>query len=149
MVRLLVDTSYLLDLAIRGRPGEGEALRLYELMTSGTVMAHAPSSALKDFYYIARGTLSDVLRRRWIEVFLDSFDIQGFGFDDCRKALLSDEPDFEDGLVRAMAERLGVDAIVSRDSSAFAGSRVRRVTPGEAIEMTGGTTPNGTHMDGS
>ena len=136
MVRLLVDTSYLLDLAIRGRPGEGEALRLYELMTSGTVMAHAPSSALKDFYYIARGTLSDVLRRRWIEVFLDSFDIKGFGFDNCRKALLSDEP-------------LGVDAIVSRDSSAFAGSRVRRVTPGEAIEMTGGTTPNGTHMDGS
>ncbi len=43
-------------------------------------------------------------------------------------ALRSNEPDFEDGIVRAVAEIEGMDFILTRDAKAFAGSRVRSMT---------------------
>lgn len=41
-----------------------------------------------------------------------------------RKAYHSDEPDFEDGLIRAVAEENQVDVIVTRDAAAFHGSTI-------------------------
>ena len=62
-------------------------------------------------------------------------------------ALASDEPDFEDGLVRATAEALGVDVIVSRDARAFVGSSIRRCSAVELLGLAGGSGAWG-HSEG-
>ena len=46
------------------------------------------------------------------------------------------EPDFEDDLVRAVAELEGADFIITRDSAAFAKSKVKSVTAAEYLELT-------------
>ncbi len=46
-------------------------------------------------------------------------------------ALDSNEADYEDGLIRAAAEALQVDAIVSYDKKAFKGSCIPRKTAAE------------------
>ena len=51
----------------------------------------------------------------------------------CRQAADSDEPDFEDGLVRACAENARVDFIVTRDVTAFARSKVRSIAPADYV----------------
>ena len=43
---------------------------------------------------------------------------------DARRAIDSDEPDYEDGLVRAVAEESGIDCIVTPDAAAFHASPV-------------------------
>ena len=50
-------------------------------------------------------------------------------------ALNSDEPDFEDGIIRACAELNGADFIITRDKAAFAHSKVRSVTAAEYLEI--------------
>lgn len=46
----------------------------------------------------------------------------------------SNEPDFEDGLIRACAEHVGVDYIISRDEAAFAKSPIKRLSPRQYLD---------------
>ncbi len=50
-------------------------------------------------------------------------------------ALESEEPDFEDALIRITAEQERVDVIVSRDKSAFVGSSIPRMSAGEVLNL--------------
>ena len=58
--------------------------------------------------------------RTYIKAVMDDFIICSVDYALCRQAADSDEPDFEDGLVRACAENARVDFIVTRDVTAFA-----------------------------
>ncbi len=89
--------------------------------------------SLKDFYFITRRDFSEETRRAWISLFLDAFLLVGFDRHVCEEALSSDEPDNEDGLIRAAAEREGCQYLISRDETAFATSVVIRLTPEEYI----------------
>ena len=55
------------------------------------------------------------------------------GLEECDRSLKSNEPDFEDGLVRACAELNGADFIITRDEDAFVGSKVKSVTAKEFL----------------
>ena len=52
-----------------------------------------------------------------------------------RAALVSDEPDYEDAIVRACAELNQVDALVSYDKKAFRGSPVPKITAHEVCDF--------------
>ncbi len=92
------------------------------------------SSSLKDAYYIlCRHYLSESDARQSIKLFretLDMVDLNSVIIDD---AFQSDEPDFEDALIRCAAERLQVDAIISYDESAFSQSFLPKLTAIEVI----------------
>ena len=104
MNRFFADTNFLLDLAIVGRPGARAAADLFSLIETGEVVGIASASSLKDFYYIARRDIAEAQRREWIRLFTDAFILTALDRETCIIALDSDEPDFEDGIIRAMAE---------------------------------------------
>ncbi|MDR2106162.1 MAG: hypothetical protein LBP24_01995 [Coriobacteriales bacterium] len=54
---------------------------------------------------------------------------------DCRQALQSDMPDYEDALIAFAARRQEVDFIVTRNKKDFANSPVPALTPGEFVEL--------------
>ena len=64
---------------------------------------------------------------------MDDFIICSVDYALCRQAADSDEPDFEDALVRACAENARVDFIVTRDVTAFARSKVRSIAPADYV----------------
>ena len=139
MIRVLCDTNFLLDVVLEHRPGADSAFRLFELIAGGRVAGALSPTSLKDFYYIARREIAEETRREYIDLFLDAFEIVDIGRNACRFALECDEPDFEDGLVRAAAELDDFDYIVSRDARAFLSSRVKRVSAeGLLNEFPGG-----------
>ena len=70
------------------------------------------------------------------ELLGDAFSIADLGRQTCSDALDSDEPDFEDGIVRSVAERCGCDFIISRDETAFASSSVRRLSASDYLAMS-------------
>lgn len=85
------------------------------------------ASSLKDFYLVyERHYGSELEARRQVRLLRTLATLVDLTGDVVDRALTSDEPDFEDGLVRAAAVGIGADLIVSRDAAAFVGSSVAR-----------------------
>ncbi len=99
------------------------------------------SSSLKDVYYIlCRHYLSENDARTSIKMLRETLDMVDLSSTFIDEALQSDEPDFEDGIVRAAAESLHVDAVVSYDESAFKHSFIPKMTAEKALLMMGGVS---------
>lgn len=134
---LLIDTNVLIDYCDRLRPSHEEAASLVRVAAEhGDVDLIVLVSSLKDLYYIlCRRLQNESLARQATEVASQSvFVVTDLLASYALRALLSNEPDFEDGLIRAAAEELDVEAIVSRDGQAFALSRIPRLDAQEAVE---------------
>lgn len=132
---ILIDTNALLDMVLSARPDSEDAKRLLEAGLEGRCKLSVSASSLKDFYYITRRDLGEDVRRAWISFFLDVIHVLPVDSLVCRSAVNSDEPDFEDGIVRAVAESAGAVAIVSRDVRAFESSLIRRLTASEVLSL--------------
>ena len=134
MYRLLLDTNVLLDAILPDRPEQRETHRILARCNGGGDMGIACGLSLKDVYYIASKRLDEPTARKAVAWLTQLLVIGPVGPEECLDALVSNEPDFEDGLVRSCAELNDVDFIISRDKDAFAGSRVRCVTSREYLE---------------
>lgn len=116
---LFLDTNVLLDYIVRNRPGHDAAVRLFALSASGDVALHVSPLSLKDVYYIGSKRFGKDAMTAIIQGLTETCEVEDCTAADCRTAACSDEPDFEDGLIRATAERCGVDFLISRDNAAF------------------------------
>lgn len=137
MVRLLFDTNILLDLCNVNRvPFHQDALDLLtRCVRRGDAEMLVCVASLNDVYYVLRRHYgSEEQARRYVGELMELFDVRPLLPRHARHSLASDEPDFEDGLIRAVAEDAGVDVIVSRDGAAFAGSSIPRKTARECLE---------------
>ena len=135
MSRLLLDTNYLLDFVVKERPGSDEAARLFRLIVRGEHEGLVAATSLKDLYYLCRKGYSDEEARDWIRIFMQAFTVCPLDRAACWDALGSDEPDFEDGCMRAIAEREHVDFIITRDERAFARSPVKSYSAREFLDL--------------
>ncbi len=133
--RILIDTNIIIDMAVQGRPGHKAATRLAREVAAGHVEASICVTSLKDVYYVLTKHMGEVDARAFTRAAMDAFDLQAIDRSVCRQAIDSNEPDFEDGLVRTCAEQMGTDFIVSRDESAFSRSRIKRVDAAEYLEL--------------
>lgn len=138
--RVLLDTNILLDYLDARRADHGTARALVHTALDAGAALVAPASSYKDAYYILRRSLGSegdarALIRGLVEcVPITAVDLRGA---DLAPAVVSDEPDFEDGLVRQLAERGRLTAIVTRDASAFRSSFVPVFGPAEFLDLLG------------
>ena len=136
--RVLVDTNYLLDYIDSGRGEHQVAVDLMHKMQEHEVYPVAAASSYKDVYYILNRILRDEAKARWLVFGL--IDCVPIGAVDLKmeyltRAISSDEPDFEDGLIRSIAEQEKVTAIITRDKKAFEGSYVPSFSPAEFMAL--------------
>ena len=133
MYRLLFDTNVLLDAVCPGRPEQKETHRLLARSNGDGDLGIACALSLKDVYYVMQKRFDEPTARKAVEWLTNLLVIGPIGAEECLSALASNEPDFEDGLVRSCAELNDVDFIVTRDAKAFAGTPIRHVTPREYL----------------
>lgn len=134
MSKLLLDTNILLDIIHTERPESDEAFEVVRLCNGGGDIGFMSSLSLKDVYYVLSKYDGERLARRYVLDLMGLFAIVPVGAEECDIAIHSNEPDFEDGLVRAAAELEGIDFILTRDKDAFRGSRVRSLTCAEYLD---------------
>ena len=136
--RVLLDTNVLLDY-LDARRGEHEtARRLVHAILAREGAPVAPASSYKDVYYILRRSLgSEQDARRLVRGLIECVPIATVSLraTDLAPAIAGDEPDFEDAIVRQLAERERVVAIVTRDAAAFRGSFVPVFSPAELLAL--------------
>ncbi|MEE1296794.1 MAG: PIN domain-containing protein [Bifidobacterium sp.] len=137
-MRILLDTNILLDYCDADRtPFHGECLDLLMSCVDMGIELCVFAGSLKDVYYVLRKKYGEPAARQATAVLLDRFEVLPLLVSTLRAAIDSDEPDFEDGLVRAAAESNGVSAIVSRDAAAFGMSMVPSYSPQEFMRQIG------------
>ena len=134
-MRVLLDTNVLLDFIQPDRPGFAASVQIFGAIAAGHVSALVCASSLKDVYYVARKVMGARRVREYLSTFMDLFEICSTDREACATALGSDEPDFEDGIIRAIAERERVDFIVTRDASAFRHAGVPATSPMRLAEV--------------
>ena len=133
--RLLICTDVLLDALVAERPESVEACRVLELCNGGGDMGLACSLSLKDVYYVLQKHFGTDRAWSCIDALSGLVAIVPVGAEECDVSLRKDEPDFEDGIVRACAELSGVDFILTRDAEAFGSCKIRSMTCSEYLEV--------------
>lgn len=129
MYNILLDTNVMLDYLSRDRAAHNACVEaLLTCMSRSDVRIFVPACILKDVYFVyARHYGSEQQARRLVSLLRRAFEIVPLTAEIIDIALASDEPDLEDGIVRATAEQLGADAIFSRDTKAYATSPIPRL----------------------
>lgn len=133
--RILLDTNILLDYIVPDRPHSSAAATLVHMAGAESLTIFVTPSSLKDMYHIARKYIDEQTARQYIELFLDLFIVLSVGQEACELAARSDEPDFEDGLIRAVAEINSIDFIITRDRTAFQRSTVRSMSSDDYVHL--------------
>ena len=105
-----------------------------QLLGIGALTGYVPALSLKDAYCILTKYFDGPSAREFVAAALDAFEILPIDESICRIAIASDEPDFEDGLIRASAEVAPVDFIISRDERAFRRSTIKRMSAQEYVD---------------
>ena len=117
--RILFDTNILLDAIDEHRPESQEACFALRHCNGGGDLGLVTSGSLKDVYYVLSKRFGEKQAREAVGLFLDLLVVAPVGEEECVLALKSNEPDFEDGQVRAAAELNDVSIILTRDADAF------------------------------
>ena len=126
MDRIVLDTNIVLDYLSATREKHADAVMLFEaILDSSDYEVCVPAASIKDVYYILNRHFGreDIVRER-LEGFCEIVSIVGLDTDLLFQAFRSDEPDFEDALVRVSAENIGAVALISRDTDAFKHSQL-------------------------
>ncbi len=140
MPKVMVDTCVLIDALAPGRPSHEDACKLFaHALATGEKNLMALASSLKDAYYIlCRHYRDEPAARKAIAAISNALELIPCDAGLVKASLGSNEPDFEDGLVRAGAEGASADGIVTRDERGFAGSSCRKLTMGQAAALFSG-----------
>lgn len=140
MLRVFFDTNALIDYVVASRPQHESVKKLIAAIAKNGDMPIILAASLKDVYYICcRHYGDEATARKAIRGLRAAFEVLNLSTKLIDMALDSDEPDFEDGLIRAAAESSGCSYIISRDVKAFRSSNCKRLSPIEALtEAYGG-----------
>lgn len=126
MASVVLDTNIVLDYLSAKRPCHRAAVDLLEALLEGDdELPVVPAGCIKDVYYIlCRHFRNEEIVRERLDGFRHVVHVADLTADVLDAAFASDEPDLEDGIVRATAELMGARAIITRDADAYAGSSV-------------------------
>jgi predicted nucleic acid-binding protein len=133
--KLLLDTNILLDAAMSERPDWAYAVMLLQEFAYGRAEGFVAATSLKDVYYVLTKYSNEKEARKYILDAMELLNVISVDAATCQLAARSNEPDFEDGIVRACAENAQVDIIISRDEAAFKKSKVRRLSAKEYVDL--------------
>ncbi|MCI1902076.1 MAG: hypothetical protein LKI93_05035 [Bifidobacteriaceae bacterium] len=133
MYKIFLDTNFLLDCANEERKRHQSAIELAGILQREAFQSAISPHSLMDFDYISRD-ISKELRTGFIQAFLSFYEVIPLTAELCSHALISEERDYEDGIIRACAESWEADYIVSADKSAYVDSIIPRVEAEDLLE---------------
>ena len=137
MCRLMIDTNILLDCIDSRRPDSQAAREVFDRCCGWGEFGMASALSFKDVYYVMCKARDEAWARLAVEKLMGLLAIAPVDAEICEEALRSNEPDFEDGIIRACAELNDADFIITRDKDAFANSKIRSVTAREYLSIAG------------
>ena len=128
-MRVLLDTNVVLDVLLQRGEWLADAEAIWQASIDGRLHACIGASSLTDIYYIIRRSAGRDVARTSIERCLTELTILPVDRSVLQQAHTLGGDDFEDALQIAIADRDGLDALVTRDLDGFTQSPVPVLTP--------------------
>ncbi|MDY2788256.1 MAG: PIN domain-containing protein [Atopobium sp.] len=138
MSKLLLDANILLDFIDPDRPESDQAVELFRRCINGIDTGCVSAGSLIDVYYVSKKYLGEQAARDYFRAFVDAFTVCSLDKAICKIAANSNEPDAEDAAVRAIAESISVDFIITRDAGAFKTSKIKSMSAAEYLDIFAG-----------
>lgn len=98
-MKVLLDSNIILDIILARQPFVVEAIQIGELAISNKIKCYLTASNITDVFYLAKKALSIQVAKKAISNIMNIFEILSVTEKECREALKSDNPDFEDALI--------------------------------------------------
>ena len=131
----LIDTNVIVDFLQERQPFTKDSREVVFRATSD-YKGYVGASSVTDIYYIHHQHTHNKKRtRKDLASLLKVFDIMDTTNADCRNALHSSIPDFEDAVLVESAIREGINVIVTRNKKDFKNSPIKVCTPTEFLEF--------------
>ena len=129
-MKVLFDTNVLLDVLLERAPYVGVASKLLALVDNGHLDGAVCATSVTTLYYIGAKDLGRARTRDSLGILLGMFDVARVDRDVLQRALAAEGfADFEDAVIHEAADAAGADAIVTRDTSGFAGATLPVMDP--------------------
>lgn len=136
-MKVLIDTNVWLDVTVEREP--------YCWLSKGALMAcisdgvemNIAATSLKDIFYVVARHAASAKAYEAIEMILSIASIAAVDSLVCKNALNLEQPDYEDGIIAAVALAEKVDCVITRDTEAFHTLGVAKYTPEEFVHAQG------------
>lgn len=136
-MRILVDTCIIIDALQNREPWSKNAQQLFLLAANRQLDAFITAKSVTDIYYLMhRVTHSDKETRNVLSRLFVLFSLVDTVGTDCRYALSSEVPDYEDAVMIETAIRTQMDAIVTRNIKDYSKSALPVLTLEELLQKT-------------
>lgn len=139
-MKVLLDTNVVLDVLLQRGEWAAAAQAVWDASDAGRLESCVSASSLTDIYYITRRLVGRREARKALRICMDNLTLLTISADVLEQAWSFGHEDFEDAVQIAAAAKHGLDAIVTRDASDFAGSPIAVVSPLELAAQLASTT---------
>jgi predicted nucleic acid-binding protein len=132
----LIDTCVIIDALQSRQPFCAAAEEVFMAVANKKYTGFLSANSVTDIYYLMHKALHNADEtKRVLGALLSLFDIIDTCGIDCRMALLSTVTDYEDAVMVAAAERVGVDCIVTRNLKDYLNAPMPVYSPEQFIEL--------------
>ncbi|GHT52560.1 PIN domain-containing protein [Bacteroidia bacterium] len=133
MMRALIDTNVVLDLALQRSPFTETAQQLFDDIEAGKLVGYITASSTTDIFYILRKAQQREKALVFLKGLIQTVTMLDVSANIVNEALYSDFTDFEDAVQYYTAMTNGMDAIITRDPQDFTNSRIPVYSPEELM----------------
>jgi predicted nucleic acid-binding protein len=133
VIRILIDTNVILDIALERQPFFKEASQIFDLIDEGVVIANVTATTITDIYYISKRSKGHKDSIAFIQGLVEIVDIIGIDKQIVLKSLESDIGDFEDAIQISAAQMSEIDTIVTRNQKDFTNINITVQSPEEFL----------------
>jgi len=132
-MKILLDVNIVLDFFLEREPFFDEIYKIFSAVENKKVKGFLCASSIDTIYYLISKSINKKTANEVIYKLLKIFEISEVNKNTILDALNSDFNDFEDSIIYSSAYLNGVDYIVTRDKKGFKNSKVKILTPVEAV----------------
>lgn len=136
-MRALVDTNIWLDIVMGRKPFCDLSKAAILACINDEVEIQVAATSLKDIFYLVARHQDVAKAYESIEMILSIAFVAPVDGIVCTRALELERPDYEDGIIAAVATAEHADCIISRDAKAFRKADAPRYSPEEFLHAQG------------
>ena len=135
MIKALIDTNVILDIALKRELFFKDASNLFAKIDNQIFEGYISASSITDIYYIVSKQLNKKIAHEFLLNLIQVLELAGVDREIVEQALASQLSDFEDAIQVFSAKSNGIDFIVTRNIGDFSDSEIPVKTPAEFINM--------------
>ena len=125
MIKALLDTNIILDIALKRRHFYNDAANIFNMFYQGKVHLYVSASAVTDIFYILRKDGGKEKALHFLSKLVQIVDIATVDQSIIVNALALGWSDFEDAVHACVAQRNKIDIIVTRNTKDYGQSNLK------------------------